>query len=75
MENQEFDVKLFNELVEQIKAENPKLDLELCKYIAGSYILYDVMKIEKPTEENEQFKRANEMIEKLNLSNTVEIEA
>lgn len=75
MDNQEFDVKLFDELVEQIKAENPKLDLELCKYIAGSYLLYDVMKIEKPTEELEQFVKANEMIEKLTLSNTVEIEA
>ena len=75
MDNQEFDVKLFDELVEQIKNENPKLDLDLCKYIAGSYLLYDVMKIEKPTEELEQFVKANEMIEKLTLSNTVEIEA
>lgn len=75
MDNQEFNVKLFDELVEQIKAENPKLDLELCKYIAGSYLLYDVMKIEKPTEELEQFVKANEMIEKLTISNTVEIEA
>ena len=75
MDNQEFDVKLFDELVEQIKAENPKLDLELCKYIAGSYLLYDVMKIEKPTEELEQFVKANEMIAKLTISNTVEIEA
>lgn len=75
MDNKEFDVKLFDELVEQIKAENPKIDLELCKYIAGSYLLYDVMKIEKPTEELEQFVKANEMIEKLSLSNTVEIEA
>lgn len=75
MDNQEFDVKLFDELVEQIKAENPKLDLDLCKYIAGSYLLYDVMKIEKPTEELEQFVKANEMIEKLTISNTVEIEA
>jgi len=75
MDNQEFDVKLFDELVEQIKNENPKLDLDLCKYIAGSYLLYDVMKIEKPTEELEQFVKANEMIEKLTISNTVEIEA
>ena len=32
------------------------------------------MKLEKPLSENEQFKKANEMIEKLSLS-TVEIEA
>lgn len=70
-----FDAKLFEELTEQIKKENPKIDLELCKYIAGSYILYDVMKIEKPSSESQQFEKANEMIEKLSLSNTVEIEA
>ena len=73
MEN--FDVKLFEELTEQIKKENPKLDLDLCKYISASYLMYDVMKLEKPTSENEQFKKANEIIEKLSLSNTVEIEA
>ncbi len=73
MEN--FDVKQFEELTEQIKKENPKLDLELCKYISASYPIYDVMKLEKPTSENEQFKKANEIIEKLSLSNTVEIEA
>ena len=72
MDMKDFDVKLFEELTEQIKQENPKIDLELCKYIAGSYILYDVMKIEKPTTENEQFKKANEMFEKLK---SVEIEA
>ncbi len=70
-----FDAKLFEELPEKIKKENPKIDLELCKYIAGSYILYDVMKIEKPSSESQQFEKANEMIEKLSLSNTVEIEA
>ena len=73
MEN--FDVKQFEELTEQIKQENPKLDLELCKYISASYLIYDVMKLEKPTSENEQFKKANEIIEKLSSSNTVEIEA
>ena len=71
----EFDVKLFEELTEQIKQENPKLDLELCKFIAGSYVLYDVMKVPKPTSENEQFNKANEMLERLNLSDTVEIQA
>jgi len=74
MNNQEFDIKKFEELVEQIKTENPNIDLEFCKYIAGSYLLYDVMKIEKPTEDLEEFKRANEMIDKLTLA-SVEIEA
>ena len=74
MNNQEFDIKKFEELVEQIKTENPNIDLKFCKYIAGSYLLYDVMKIEKPTEDLEEFKRANEMIDKLTLA-SVEIEA
>ena len=74
MENQDFDIKKFEELVEQIKYENPNIDLEFCKYIAGSYLLYDVMKIDKPTEDLEEFKKANEMIEKLSLT-SVEIEA
>ena len=72
MENKEFDVKRFEELVEQIKRENPKLDLEICKYIAGSYLIYDVMKVDKPDNEFEEFKKANEMIEKMT---SIEIEA
>ncbi len=72
MEDKEFDVKRFEELVEQIKRENPKLDLEICKYIAGSYLIYDVMKVDKPNDELEQFKKANEMIEKMT---SIEIEA
>ena len=72
MEDKEFDVKRFEELVEQIKRENPKLDLEICKYIAGSYLIYDVMKVDKPKDELEQFKKANEMIDKMK---SVEIQA
>lgn len=72
MDKEDFDVKRFDELVAQIKKENPKLDLELCKYVAGSYLIYDVMKIEKPKDELEQFKKANEMIDKMT---SIEIEA
>jgi len=72
MEDKEFDVKRFEELVEQIKYENPKLDLEICKYIAGSYLIYDVMKVDKPDNEFEEFKKANEMIDKMK---SVEIQA
>jgi len=41
------DIEEYEKLVEQIHAENPKLDIEICKYIAGSY-LYDIKKNEKP---------------------------
>jgi hypothetical protein len=33
--------------------------------IIASYLLYDVEKREKPTEENEEFTRANKVIEEL----------
>ena len=69
--NKEFDIKRFEELVNQIKEEHPKLDIEMCKYIAGSYLIYDVMGVEKPTDDLEEFEKANEMIKDL----SVEIEA
>ncbi len=71
MDNKDFDTKKYNELVEQIKTENPKMDIEMCKYIAGSYLIYDVMKIEKPTDELEQFKKATQVLQDL----SIEIEA
>jgi hypothetical protein len=71
MDNKNFDTKKYNELVQQIKIENPKMDIEMCKYIAGSYLIYDVMKIEKPNDELEQFKKANEVLKDF----SIEIEA
>ena len=71
MDNKIFDTKKYEELVEQIKIENPNMDIEMCKYIAGSYIIYDVMKIEKPNDELEQFQKANEVLKNL----SIEIEA
>ncbi len=50
MDNKEFDIERFEELVKQIKEENPELDIEFCKYIAGSYLMYDVMKLKRPDE-------------------------
>ena len=74
MSDMKFDEKRFVKLVEQIKEEHPSLDIEMCKYIAGSYLLYDVMGIEKPTDELEEFKKANKVIEEL-TSYSLEIEA
>lgn len=71
MDNKNFDTKKYDELVQQIKIENPKMDIEMCKYIAGSYLIYDVMKIEKPNDELEQFKKANEVLKDF----SIEIEA
>lgn len=74
MSNMNFDEKRFVELVEQIKQENPKIDIEMCKYIAGSYLIYDVMGVEKPTDELQEFQKANKIIEEL-TAYSVEIEA
>ena len=71
MDNKIFDTKKYEELVQQIKIENPNMDIEMCKYIAGSYLIYDVMKIEKPNDELEQFQKANEVLKDL----SIEIEA
>ncbi len=71
MDNKDFDIKRYIELVEQIKSENPKIDIEMCKYIAGSYLLYDVMGIEKPNDDLEQFQKATQVLKEL----SIEIEA
>ncbi len=71
MDNKDFDIKKYTELVEQIKSENPKIDIEMCKYIAGSYLLYDVMGIEKPNDDLEQFQKATQVLKDL----SIEIEA
>ena len=55
-----FDNGDYEKLVEQIHAENPTIDIEFCKYIAGSYLFNDLKKIEKPDNEN--------------IKNTIEIE-
>lgn len=43
---QDIDKEEFTNLVELIKSENPKIDIEFCKYIAGSY-LYERLEKEK----------------------------
>ena len=68
MDNKEFDIERFEELVKQIKEENPELDIEFCKYIAGSYLLYDKSGIEKPADEVDEFNKTNEAIIELTTS-------
>jgi len=64
----DIDIEEFNELVEQIKTENPTIDIEFCKYIAGSYLLYDKSGIEKPADEVDEFNKTNEVIIELTTS-------
>ena len=67
MDNKNFDVKKYNELVEQIKTENPKIDIEFCKYLAGSYLIYDVMGVEKPNNDLDEFQKASQILKDMSI--------
>jgi hypothetical protein len=47
------------------RKEHPSIDIHLLEYIIASYLINDVEKQEISTEENQDFIKANEMIEKL----------
>jgi hypothetical protein len=65
MENDKFDRETIDKYLEILVKKYPKIDLHLLEYVVASYLLYDVEKREKPTEENEDFTRANKVIEEL----------
>ena len=72
--NQEIDIKEFDKLVEQIKLENPKLDIEFCQYIAGSYLLYDKKGIKQPVSD-EDAKASTSAVNVEKPVNIIEVEA
>ena len=65
MENDKFDRETIDKYLEILVKKYPKVDLHLLEYVVASYLLYDVEKREKPIEENEEFIRANKVIEQL----------
>jgi hypothetical protein len=65
MENDKFDRETIDKYLEILVKKYPKVDLHLLEYVVASYLLYDVEKREKPIEENEEFIRANKVIENL----------
>ena len=65
MENDKFDRETIDKYLEILVKKYPKVDLHLLEYVVASYLLYDVEKREKPIEENEEFIRANKVIEDL----------
>jgi hypothetical protein len=65
MENDKFDRETMDKYLEILVKKYPKVDLHLLEYVVASYLLYDVEKREKPIEENEEFIRANKVIENL----------
>ena len=65
MESDKFDRETIDKYLEILVKKYPKVDLHLLEYVVASYLLYDVEKREKPIEENEEFIRANKVIEDL----------
>ena len=47
------------------KKQYPDVDVHLLEYAIADYLIYDVEKNERPTEHNEDFIRANKVIEDL----------
>jgi hypothetical protein len=56
---------MIDKYLEILVKKHPKIDLHLLEYIVASYLLYDVEKQEKPKEENEDFIKANKVVEEL----------
>ena len=65
MENEKFDRETIDKYLEILVKKYPRVDLHLLEYIVASYLLYDVEKQDKPKEENEEFVKANKVIEEL----------
>jgi hypothetical protein len=65
MENDKFDRETIDKYLEILVKKYPKVDLHLLEYIVASYLLYDVEKQAKPEGENEDFIKANKVIEEL----------
>ena len=65
MESEKFDRETIDKYLEILVKKYPRVDLHLLEYIVASYLLYDVEKRDKPKEENEEFVKANKVIEEL----------
>ena len=65
MESDKFNRETIDKYLEILVKKYPKVDLHILEYIVASYLLYDVEKQEKPKEQNEDFIKANKVIEEL----------
>ena len=65
MESDKFNRETIDKYLEILVKKYPKVDLHILEYIVASYLLYDVEKQEKPKEENEDFIKANKVVEEL----------
>ena len=65
MENDKFNRETIDKYLEILIKKYPKVDLHLLEYTVASYLIYDVEKQERPSEENEDFIKGNQVIEEL----------
>ena len=65
MANDKFNRETIDKYLEILVKKYPKVDLHLLEYVVASYLLYDVEKREKPKEVNEDFIKANKVIQEL----------
>ena len=63
MENDKFDRETIDKYLVIAKKQYPDIDIHLLEYAISEYLLYDVEKRERPIEENEDFLKANKVIE------------
>jgi hypothetical protein len=65
MEIDRFDRPTIDKYLVMAKKQYPDIDIHFLEYAIADYLIYDVEKNERPTEDNEDFIRANKVIEEL----------
>ena len=65
MEIDRFDRQTIDKYLVIAKKQYPDIDIHLLEYAISEYLLYDVEKRVRPIEENEDFIKANKVIEEL----------
>jgi hypothetical protein len=65
MQIDRFDRETIDKYLVMAKKQYPDVDVHLLEYAIADYLIYDVEKNERPTEDHEDFIKANKTIEEL----------
>lgn len=65
MQIDRFDRETIDKYLVAAKKQFPDVDIHLLEYAIADYLIYDVEKNERPTEDHEDFIKANKTIEEL----------
>ena len=65
MEIDRFDRHTIDKYLVMAKKQYSEVDIHLLEYAIADYLIYDVEKNERPTEDHEDFIKANKTIEEL----------